>query len=100
MPRPRERYVAGADPTDPDLSPLLAPELRWLARAVLCVAEDDVLRAQGLAYAERLRSAGVPARVVDGHGARPRLARVGMFARRPAEAIAEFGAAVRELLGR
>jgi acetyl esterase len=57
------------------------------------------VRAQGLAYAERLRSASVPVRVVDGHGLDHAFLAWGTFARRPAEAIAELSAAVGELLG-
>ena len=94
----RTRYMAGADPTDPDVSPLLARSLTGLPPAVLCVAEYDVLRAQGLAYAERLRAAGVPVQVVDAHGLDHAFLAWGAFARRPAEAIAELGRAVRTMI--
>jgi acetyl esterase len=102
MPRPqaqsRTQYVAGADPADPDLSPLLAPDLAGLPPAVVCVAEHDVLRAEGLAYAERLRTAGVPVHVLDADGLDHAFLGWGAFARRPAEAIAELGEAVRTML--
>ena len=68
MVQTRARYVAGADPADPDLSPLYATDLAGLSPAVVCVAEYDVLRAQDLAYAQRLRSAGVAVEVLDAHG--------------------------------
>ena len=97
-PQTRNRYAGEADLADPDLSPLHAPDLGGLAPAVVCVAEYDDLRAQGLAYAERLRSAGVPVHVLDAHGLDHAFLAWGTFARRPAEAIAELGEAVRTML--
>jgi acetyl esterase len=61
-----------ADEHDPRAVPLVAPDLAGLPQALVVVAELDPLRDEGLAYAERLRSAGVPteARVYRGaaHG--------------------------------
>jgi acetyl esterase len=94
----RDRYLAGADPTDPDASPLLANDLAGLPPTVICTAEYDALRPQGLAYAERLRAAGVPVRLVDARGLDHAFFAWGTYARRPAEAIAEFGEAVRATL--
>jgi acetyl esterase len=96
--RTRTRYAGDADPADPDLSPLHAPDLAGLPPAVVCVAEYDDLRAQGLAYAERLRGAGVPVHVVDAHGLDHAFLAWGTYARRPARAIAELGEAVRTML--
>jgi acetyl esterase/lipase len=98
MAQTRNRYAGEADLADPDLSPLHAPDLAGLAPAVVCVAEYDDLRAQGLAYAERLRSAGVPVHVLDAQGLDHAFLAWGTFARRPAEAIAELGEAVRTML--
>ncbi len=53
-----ERYVGDADPADPRISPLLAPDLSGLPPAYVAVAGFDVLRDEGIAYANRLAEAG------------------------------------------
>ena len=56
----RRHYLADeADARDPRASPLLAPDLDGLPAAYVAVAGFDPLRNEGLAYAERLRNAGV-----------------------------------------
>jgi acetyl esterase len=51
-------YLQGGDPTDPDVSPLRG-DLTGVPPALIAVAEHDVLRDDGLAYAEALAAAGV-----------------------------------------
>lgn len=60
----REQYLGDAnDILNPYASPLQAPSLEQLPPAFIITAELDPLRAEGEAYAERLRQAGVPANV-------------------------------------
>ena len=73
MRRTLEPYLSsGADPQDPYVSPLVAPDLAGLPPALLLAADVDPLRDDVKRYAERLVAAGVPAeyRVFDGivHG--------------------------------
>ncbi|MEO6566322.1 MAG: alpha/beta hydrolase [Casimicrobiaceae bacterium] len=61
-------YGGDAPVNLPELSPLAHPHLAGLAPAVVAVAAIDILRGDGLAYAHRLRAAGVPTTLVDCSG--------------------------------
>ncbi len=93
-------YLNGADPAHPDVSPLLDPDPRGLPPAVIATAEYDRLRPQAERHAARLRAAGVPVALVTGTGLDHGFLGWGAFARRPAEAVAEIGAAVHDALTR
>jgi acetyl esterase len=58
MERCWELYLDGADGAEPDASPLQADDLAGVAPAFIAVAGHDVLRDDGLRYAEALRAAG------------------------------------------
>ncbi|WP_345751096.1 alpha/beta hydrolase [Microbacterium rhizophilus] len=61
---------SGADPSDPLVSPIKRDDLSGLPKALILTAEHDPLRDEGELYGERLRAAGVDARVsrYDGAG--------------------------------
>lgn len=59
----RNHYLGDADPKQPYVSPLHAPDHSNLPPALIQVAEHDPIRDDGLRYADALRAAGVPVRV-------------------------------------
>ncbi|CAN5182903.1 MAG: alpha/beta hydrolase [Euzebyales bacterium] len=64
-----DRYVPDPEERDdPDASPLRAGDLTGVAPAVVLVAACDLLHDQGVAYAGRLREAGVRVRLLTAKG--------------------------------
>jgi acetyl esterase len=61
-------YLGGQPWDHPEAAPLHAPSLSGAAPALVMVCEFDPLHDEGLAYAERLRAAGVQVEVVEQEG--------------------------------
>jgi acetyl esterase len=62
----KDNYLpAGTDPRDPRVSPLYAADLSGLPAAYIVTAGYDLLRSDGIAYAEKLKAAGVAVTHVD-----------------------------------
>ncbi len=62
----RSYYLsADADPLDPCISPALADDFTGLPPAVVVTGRYDALRDDGTHYVEGLRSAGIPAELLD-----------------------------------
>jgi acetyl esterase len=58
-------HAAGAARDDAELSPVAARDVSGLARAVIAVAEADVLHDDGVAYANHLTARGVPVETIE-----------------------------------
>lgn len=54
-----EQYAAGVAPDDPNVAPLSLENVPALPPTFIATAEYDVLRDEGIAYAEKLTAAGV-----------------------------------------
>jgi acetyl esterase len=94
-----EQYLAdAAQATHPHAVPLVAPDLRGLPPALVITAEYDVLRNEGERYVERLRAAGVPARVSRYDGVHHRFAELIGILDQAAKARDEMCAWLREVL--
>jgi acetyl esterase len=58
-------YLGDADGAHPDASPVRAASFAGVAPALVVVCGLDPLRDEGVAYADGLRAAGVPVRVIE-----------------------------------
>lgn len=92
----REHYLGSAgDATDPRSSPLLAEDLSRVPPTYVCVANFDPLRDEGIAYAERLRAAGVPTTLHVHPGLVHGFANAPLISRSARSAMLQVAAAVR-----
>ena len=91
-------YLQDNDVADPDVSPLRA-DLTGLPPALVAVAQHDVLRDDGLAYAEALERAGVPVELLRFDDMTHGFLRWGGVVDRASELIGAMGRWSRERLG-
>jgi acetyl esterase len=89
----------GADPRDPYLSPLHAPDLSGLPPALVITAEYDPLRDPGEEYARRLAEAGVPTELRRYDGQIHAFFILPAAIDRARECMDEVGEALRKALG-
>jgi acetyl esterase len=93
-----DHYLGGADGADPDASPLRAESVAGVAPALVMVCGLDPLRDEGVAYAERLRAAGVPVEVSEYRDMIHGFLRMSAVIDRSREAQNEVGLALRAAL--
>jgi acetyl esterase len=91
-----DQYVPDGDRSHPDASPLRARSLEGVAPSLVVVCEYDVLRDEGIAYHERLREAGVPARLSVYQGMIHGFFRQPAVIDRARDVLDEAGSAIRE----
>jgi acetyl esterase len=78
---------------------LLARDHRGLAPAFILLAEYDVLHDEGIAYADKLRAAGVPVELQEYPGMIHGFITMGKLVEDANRANAAIGAAVKKALG-
>jgi acetyl esterase len=94
-----DHYLRDArDRDDPRFAPLRQPDLRGLPPALVLAAEYDPLRDEGERYAERLRVAGIPTRLIRYDGMIHGFFRLPVAMSRANQAIADAAAGLREAL--
>jgi acetyl esterase len=93
-----DHYLGGADGAHPDASPLRAASLAGVAPALVVVCGLDPLRDEGVAYAERLRASGVPARLSEYEDMIHGFLRMPAVIDRSRNVLDEVGAALRDAL--
>jgi acetyl esterase len=90
-----DQYIAHADRRDWRFAPLEADDLDGVAPACVLLAECDPLVDEGLAYADRLRAAGVPVELELTRGVTHDFIKMGRVLPEAAAAQAMIGAALR-----
>jgi acetyl esterase len=94
-----EQYLpGGSQASHPHAAPLYAPDLGGMPPALVVTAEYDVLRDEGELYVERLRAAGVPARLSCYDGMNHRFAEMIGILHQAEHARDEMSAWLRETL--
>ncbi|MFI5036149.1 MAG: alpha/beta hydrolase [Acidimicrobiales bacterium] len=93
------QYLAGAEHTDPRVSPLMAPDLTGSPPAVMVLAECDPLRDEGLAYAGLLEHFGVPVELLEAPGMPHGFLRMGGLVPEALEVVDDLAAHLHRLVG-
>jgi acetyl esterase len=94
-----DHYIDKADRTDWRFAPLNAPDLDDLAPACVLLAECDPLVDEGVAYADRLRAAGVPVELELYRGLTHDFIKLGRAIKDAGQAQAVAAAALRRAWG-
>ncbi|MGD0076639.1 MAG: alpha/beta hydrolase [Candidatus Binataceae bacterium] len=91
---------AGADISDPRISPIRASSFAGLPPALIITAEYDPLRDEGEAYGDKLRAAGVPVTITRYEGMIHGFFSMSDYLDKGKQAIAESAAALRVAFSR
>jgi acetyl esterase len=93
-------YARQSQWTTPDISPLHADDLGGLPPALVMVAEHDVLRDEGAAYAAKLRAAGIAVDIRRYDGVTHGFIRLHNLFEIAREAVSDVAAAISRAAGR